>query len=371
MSFVWKELCFLCGELVDDKERDQRKVATFAVGTRVMEMCFVRGYDSWAMEVKGRLESCIDLPAEEAVHHRACYARFLNGRGKVTGEVPRGRPVKDIAQMAFDQLCEHLETMCSSEKLYTLDDLYSLMISWGYNKEAAYCSKTIKNKLQDRYGEHMFFAEVKGRRNVLCFKDMVSHVLSDKWLSERDDNKESKVQKIIQQAARLIAAQLRDMTYDMDYYPDCDQPWLGGENLIPSLLHLFLSQLVRNPLKQAGIAQAIIQAARPRSCIMPIIFALAIEIHQKHGAAELVKVLSRFGFCMSLDEVHRFHQAVMVSNGGWQPQEFKESICTQFIASIVAKIKRLSHRLKAADVCIGRHLDIVQFVGNFGDGLKD
>jgi hypothetical protein len=33
---------------------------------RFMEASFARGHANWAMEVKGRLEMCIDLPAEEA-----------------------------------------------------------------------------------------------------------------------------------------------------------------------------------------------------------------------------------------------------------------------------------------------------------------
>jgi hypothetical protein len=143
-------MCFICGEAVESEANDQRKVATFAVGMRVMETCFMRSYDHWAMEAKGQLESYIDLPAEGAIYHRACYARFLNGQGKVAGEVPCGRPVKEVAQMAFEQLCEHLETMCAADKLYTLDDLHSLMVSWGYKEEGVYCSKSIKNKLKAR-----------------------------------------------------------------------------------------------------------------------------------------------------------------------------------------------------------------------------
>jgi hypothetical protein len=166
LAFRWKEMCFLCGEAMDSDTNDQRKVATFAVGIRLMETCFMRSYDQWAMEIKGRLESCIDLPAEEAVYHRACYARFLNGRGRVAGEIPSGRPVNVVAQTAFEQLCEHLETMCASEKMYTLDDLRLLMLSWGYNEEDVYGSKSIKNKLKARYGEHMFFAEVRGRKKT-------------------------------------------------------------------------------------------------------------------------------------------------------------------------------------------------------------
>ena len=144
---------------------------------------------------------------------------------------------------------------------------------------------------------------------------------------------------------QLDLLQHSSKTRDMDYYPDCDQPWLWGDKLIPPLVNLFISQLMWNPLKQSGTAQAVIQAAWPRSCIMPILFALAIEIHKQHGAAELVKVLSRWVFCMSLDEVHQFHQAVMVFNGGWQPKELSEARCTQCTADNV------DHNLRTLTGC--------------------
>lgn len=88
-------MCVVCGDEIGNVAKKQRKVATFGFGVRLMEACFLRGYDQWAMEIKGRLESCIDLPAQEAVYHHACYSRFLNYRAKLVGGVPCGRPVKE------------------------------------------------------------------------------------------------------------------------------------------------------------------------------------------------------------------------------------------------------------------------------------
>jgi hypothetical protein len=47
----------------------------------------------------------------------------------------------------------------------------------------------------------MFFAEVKGRENVLCFKDLVSHLLSEKWYDERAESIEEKQERIVRQPA--------------------------------------------------------------------------------------------------------------------------------------------------------------------------
>lgn len=53
VAFRWKEMCLICGEAVDTVSGDQRKVVTFGVCIRLAEGCLTRGYDHWAMEVKG------------------------------------------------------------------------------------------------------------------------------------------------------------------------------------------------------------------------------------------------------------------------------------------------------------------------------
>ena len=72
--------------------------------------------------------------------------------------------LKEVAPMAFEQLYEDLETMYASEKMYTLDDLHWLMPSWGYKDAGFYGAKSTKNKLEDHYGDYMFFAKVKVRK---------------------------------------------------------------------------------------------------------------------------------------------------------------------------------------------------------------
>ena len=59
--FRWKEMCVVCGEKIGIVE-DKKKVATFIVGVKLMEACFARSFDQWAIEVKVRLDSCIHLP---------------------------------------------------------------------------------------------------------------------------------------------------------------------------------------------------------------------------------------------------------------------------------------------------------------------
>ena len=76
-------------------------------------------------------------------------------------------------------------------------------------------------------------------------------------------------------------------------------------------MKLFLENILKYPLKQASIDQAIINATRPRSCIPPVLFGLGVEADHIAGSKWLVNELSRLGFRVSTDEVTRYEQSVM------------------------------------------------------------
>ena len=43
-----------------------------------------------------------------------------------------------------------------------------------------YPTKLLMKKLKDRYSDHLFFAEINGRKNVLCFKNMANCIINEK-----------------------------------------------------------------------------------------------------------------------------------------------------------------------------------------------
>jgi len=103
-SFDWKKSCFLCKEHVDfDRDPNRvRRVDTLELQAAVLHHCFERA-DKWAVEVQGRMESCCDLVAEEAVYHCTCYAVFTSHRS-LSGQGQRGRPEDVEMRKAFDEL---------------------------------------------------------------------------------------------------------------------------------------------------------------------------------------------------------------------------------------------------------------------------
>ena len=131
--------------------------------------------------------------------------------------------------------------------------------------EDVYYVKRLKQKLQYCYRDHLFFAEVNGRKNVVCFRDMASLIINDKWYEAKRDNIEDKSERIVLAAAKIIKAQVREMSYSMDFYPSNDdiRDVDAARQWLPSMLQMFLQPIVKSTLKRAAIGQCLVRAARP------------------------------------------------------------------------------------------------------------
>ena len=403
--FVWKHLCFLCGQAIGDAA-DKRCVSTLTLGKTVMETCRMRN-DNWGIEVLGRLQSCNDLVAEEAIYHKNCLTRFKKGLSVGTGENATGRPENKTAMEVFDKLCDRLESSCEKE-LYTLDDMCEIMSKMKpceteLDGDAVYSKKHVKNLLIDRYGEHIFFAEIRGRKNVICFREMCSYIVSEKWYNSRQSNYEDEHARIVVSAAKLIACQIRDMTCDMNHYPSFSD-LAESDATIPPLLKLFMQSLIKSELQQTSLAQCIMQTARPRGLLMPIPVLLAVELDHLYGSKFLLQHLSRLGFCSSYDEVTRFKKSVVLSPNSHDLAQNAEpnDTFTQFVADnvdhnictvdglgtfhgmgiisasvsnsgnfgkSVLKIPRISGHVKVTEVCKGSKIKIVPYDSGRQSGL--
>ena len=136
------------------------------------------------------MNACCDLVAEEAVYHKNCYSLFASARespsvGSDETHFPndrRGLPVDDEMQEQFDKLCDWLED--TGDELCSLDELHTRLVNIASSSESAYSKKQLKRKLVDRYRDHIVFSDVHGKKNVVCFRNMASLILKEKWYNE-------------------------------------------------------------------------------------------------------------------------------------------------------------------------------------------
>ena len=403
-QFDWKSACFLCasGTVRSAEAGLVHKVETLQLQSTLLHYCAVRN-DAWATEVKGRIAACNDLCAEEAWYHRNCYMRFIQNRSLLLdNSVGVGRHADSEKSGAFDAACEWLENECDS-CLLTLDELLHKMSAFGWKDQ--YSKKSLKQKLRDRYGEHIVFAEISGKRNVICFRDMCSFILSEQWYKERKRDIQDEKLRVIQTAAKLIAAEIREVTYDMKSYPTVDQLTDYDCPVVPPLLQTMMTSLVKNKLKCLALSQCIVQAARPRCIISPVLFGLSVELDHMFGSKVLLMQLARLGLCLSYDEVLRFKQSVVSSeepgavSGLSYPTAFTQymadnvdhnicsldgrgslhgmgiiaaTTCIHDDVKLPAKqIDRLPARLKVSDVLEGRRMAVTPYNGVTKTGLKD
>jgi len=84
-SFDWRSCCFFCGKLasVDNHHcaRSDFHVAnTLELYDSILDVCAKR-MEAWALEVQGRLQSCHDFVATDAMYHQECSVHFLTVLG--------------------------------------------------------------------------------------------------------------------------------------------------------------------------------------------------------------------------------------------------------------------------------------------------
>ena len=327
ISFDWKQHCFLCsksavGPTGKPLQDEASAVETIELRDNILEICNQRK-DEWGTAVQARLQMCIDLPAAEAVYHRSCLRVFIKMKPspKSDFQSSSGRPVDPHMSMAFNKLCEWLEV--ADEELYTLDELQDRMREMG-GSDVVYSTKQLKRKLKDKYKEHIFFAEICGKKNVICIRDMASRIINNRWYSEREKDFVDESQRIVRAAAKLIKAEIRDAPYDNKQYPtefECSE-LKAGKQWLPSLLSLFMENVIGNERKQVFISQSIVQAARPKSVISPILFGLGVSLDHTFDSQWLLDLLSRNGFSVSYDEVNTFKQSVVQSENSDMPQSY-------------------------------------------------
>jgi hypothetical protein len=309
VAFSFRDMCFLCS-CPCSPGNDMRKVLSGEeFDKRVREVIRQRGFDEWAVAVQGRMDMVNDLFSADAVYHLTCLSRFKQKLQHTPFKIKRGRPQNNDAMRAFERLCDKLELECENE-MYTLRQLHDMMSEDVVDDCSVYCKDYLKDLLQKRYGDYIYFASRPGRDDVVGFKNFCDLLLHNKFFSDRNEGDGTEAEKLVQKAAGLIMSEIREVECNRDFYPTADDITCDGLKFVPPLLTLFLKRLIRCPLKQAALGQAIVQSARPQGNIMPLLFGIGVDSAQL-GVHQLQLKLQRFGFSVSTDEIRRYKHSIM------------------------------------------------------------
>ena len=127
VGFDWKSSCFLCSEKNDNSNRKRDPVATvetLPIRDNLIKRAEERN-DNWGNHALGRLLTCNDLVAEEAIYHLNCMNKF---RLHMPSSAKKGRPVHTEMMDAYEKVCNWLENDSDGE-LYTLKEVQEKMMS--------------------------------------------------------------------------------------------------------------------------------------------------------------------------------------------------------------------------------------------------
>ena len=112
-----------------------------------------------------------------------------------------GRPTHPGMLYWFQRLCQWLESEGDAE-LYTLKELHAKMSAFSDGAEV-YTPKRLKQKLHEQYNNFICFAEIEGRSNVLCFRNMANFIVNKRWQSESIEDSADEAECIVIAAADI------------------------------------------------------------------------------------------------------------------------------------------------------------------------
>ena len=266
-TFDWKR-CILCGKsAVRDERRPTartrvREAKTDKVMETMLRMCEER-QDNWSIDVKGRLLTCGDLHAAEAVYHKSCHRDFCHPKSADSVNVSAGHCVDHEKSDVFDVVCDMLQN--GESELYTVNELTVLMKSLVADDSHVYSFPYMNQKLQDRFGDNIFSTYICGCNNVVCFRDVAHRIITDNWCADRESDITSESHRIVQAAAKLIGAKIHESFAKEKDYPSNSsiRDRELAKQWVPSLLCAFLQTLVSDEIKQVAVAHSIVQASGP------------------------------------------------------------------------------------------------------------
>ena len=180
-SFNFRRDCFYCGESITDYDKKRKLVScvmTKGAQDTILADCASRD-DHWAECVRARITNVHDLPAADAMYHKACSTRFRTQK-TIPDDKPQagrpstkhfrtGRPVDEEQEEAFLKVAQYFRE--NDDETQTLGELTMKMTEYlGGDCCKAYSLKHMKNRMKEHFGDDIIITTINGKTNVVTLR---------------------------------------------------------------------------------------------------------------------------------------------------------------------------------------------------------
>ncbi|XP_057652703.1 uncharacterized protein LOC130891766 [Diorhabda carinulata] len=164
-DFDFKNNCILCGQPVKDQvdSRPFQLCTTTNLKDRIIEKALYK-QDDYSRKIVDRIKDA-NLILIKAIYHEDCYTTLVQ---KSPTTRKKGRPEDKNIILAFEKVCDYINE--SDERQFTLRELLE-RVQDNLPNEGTISMKTLKMKLQKKYGDGIVFATSFIKPSSIYFLD--------------------------------------------------------------------------------------------------------------------------------------------------------------------------------------------------------
>lgn len=164
-DFDFKNNCILCGEPVNDQTDSKpfQLCTTPNLKDRIIEKA-LHNNDDYSRKIVERIKDA-NLILIKAIYHEDCYTTLVQ---KSPTARRKGRPEDKNIIVAFEKVCDYINE--SDKRQFTLRELLE-RVQENLPNEGTISMKTLKMKLQKKYGDGIVFATSFIKPSSIYFLD--------------------------------------------------------------------------------------------------------------------------------------------------------------------------------------------------------
>ena len=135
--------------------------------------------------------------------------------------------------------------LCISRLLFHFIFLSFFHIEEFLPSSSTVCSeKTLRQKLEDYYGDDVIITSQHGKKAVACFRDTGYKILNSSWYTQKSLDPEEERLRVVRTAAAIIRKDIRSMAYQTDEYEPPYSAFDNAMSVVPDSLKVFLDDVI-------------------------------------------------------------------------------------------------------------------------------